>query len=159
MYAKKLKKELAEIKGASRYVNEVKQEVFNAVMNFCGQSAEFAQAVEQSSKTFGQCCEAVVKNCGSCLSDIEAFRRAADFYFPGAKIEFRMVIHMSEWEEPGEAPAVEGANLQTSGESPTDSAERIAEKAREEAEPEKPKEPEPKKAALREIALDLFDLL
>lgn len=153
MYADKLKKELAEIKGASRYVNAVKQEVFSAVMNFCGQSAEFAQAVEQSAKTFGQCCEAVVKNvAGGSLSDIEAFRRAADFYFPGAKIEFRMVIHMSEWEEPGEAHAVEGANLQTSGESPTDSAERIAEEARKETEPEKPK-------AGGEIALDLFDLL
>lgn len=146
MYADKLKKELSEIKGASRYVDAVKQEVYNAVMSFCGQSAEFAQAVEQSSKTFGQCCEAVVKNCGSCLSDIEAFRRAADFYFPGAKIEFRMVIHMSEWEEPGEAPAVEeSADFQTSGD--VEAAEETA------AEEVKTK---PEKT---EIALDLFDLL
>lgn len=146
MYAEKLKKELSEIKGANRYVNAVKQEVYNAVMNFCGQSAEFAQAVEQSSKTFGQCCEAVVKNAGSSLSDIEAFRRAADFYFPGAKIEFRMVIHMSEWEEPGEAPAVEeSADCQTSGDVPGTN-----ETAAEEVKP---------KTEKTEIALDLFDLL
>lgn len=147
MYGDKLQKELAEIKGASRYVNAVKQEVFNAVMSFCGQSAEFAQAVEQSSKTFGQCCEAVVKNVtGGSLSDIEAFRRAADFYFPGAKIEFRMVIHMSEWEEPGEAPAVEeSADFQTSGDVP-----KTDETAAEEV------KPKPEKTG---IVLDLFDLL
>ena len=147
MYAEKLQKELSEIKGANRYVNAVKQEVYNAVMNFCGQSAEFAQAVEQSPKTFGQCCEAVMKNVsGGSLSDIEAFRRAADFYFPGAKIEFRMVIHMSEWEEAGEAPAAEEpADFQTSGDVP--GTDKTA------AEEVKPK---PEKT---EIALDLFDLL
>ena len=38
--------------------------------------------------------KAVAKNCGSALSDLEAFRRAVQFYFPGADIRFRMEINL-----------------------------------------------------------------
>ena len=39
------------------------------------------------------------------ISDLEAFRRAAQAYFPGCAVEFRMEIRMSEHEQRGEAAA------------------------------------------------------
>lgn len=38
--------------------------------------------------------KAVAKDCGSCLSDLEAYRRAVQFYFPGAEIRMQMSIDL-----------------------------------------------------------------
>ena len=66
---------------------------------FCEQESEFAQAVEQSGKTFQQCRDYVIEgmvkkvSTGS-LSDFDAYSRAAKFYFPGATVHFRMEIDL-----------------------------------------------------------------
>lgn len=66
---------------------------------FCEQESEFAQAVEQSGKTFQQCLDYVIKgmvkrgSTGS-LSDFDTYSRAAKFYFPGAVVHFRMEIDL-----------------------------------------------------------------
>ena len=36
----------------------------------------------------------VAKSCGNGISDLEAFRRAARFYFPGAEVRFQMSIDL-----------------------------------------------------------------
>ena len=38
--------------------------------------------------------KAVAKSCGQALSDVEAYRRAAAFYFPGAKVKMQLTIDL-----------------------------------------------------------------
>lgn len=94
---KKLDKELAALKG-DRHVEVMKGPVHDALVQFCQQSEEFAQAVLQG-RTFGTCMQEVAKGAGSALSDLEAYRRAVQFYFPGADIRCEMTIRLSEYDE------------------------------------------------------------
>jgi len=71
----------------------MKNTVCEALDGFCKQDGEFAQAVVQGG-TFEDCMKAVAKNCGSSISDLEAFRRAVQFYFPGADVRFRMSVNL-----------------------------------------------------------------
>lgn len=66
-----------------------------ALTAFCAQEPEFAQAVEQSGRSFQDCLDSVAKGVSRSLSDFDAYSKAAAFYFPGAKIEFRMLIHLA----------------------------------------------------------------
>ena len=95
----RLTQEYNDLKNASRYIEAVKLPVMQALMQFCAQDNEFAQAVaEPGSKSFAGCLEAVVKGCGNVLSDIEAYRRAASYYFDGAEVEMQMVIHVNPYD-------------------------------------------------------------
>ena len=77
-----------------RYANIMKKDVEAALKDFCRQDEEFAQAVVQGG-TFEDCMKKVATNCGNGLSDLEAFRRAVQFYFPGADIQFQMKIDLA----------------------------------------------------------------
>ena len=44
--------------------------------------------------SFTDCMKAVAKNCGHGISDLEAYRRAVRFYFPGAEIRVQMTIDL-----------------------------------------------------------------
>ncbi len=89
----KLKREMKSVNG--REASVIKDAVVTALLNFCGQSSEFAQAIMETDKTFSECMMAVTRNVGNCISDIEAYRRAVAFYFDGADIEFNMTINLS----------------------------------------------------------------
>ncbi len=89
----KLEKELKECKG-DKYVEAVKNEAAQALIGFCEQDEEFAQAVVQNSKTLKDCLTVVMKGCGTSISDIEVYRKAVEFYFPGATVEMKMVIDL-----------------------------------------------------------------
>ena len=65
-----------------------------ALRSFCGQEPEFAQAIEQSGKTFQQCLDKVAAGAHTSLSDFEAYSKAVEFYFPGAKVIFQMRIDL-----------------------------------------------------------------
>lgn len=93
----KITTELKDVSGQKQ--NIVKQPVADALISFCRQQSEFAQAVVQSSGTLKQCMDAVVKDCGNSLSDIEAYRRAVQFYFPGAVVDMQLTVRMSEFDE------------------------------------------------------------
>lgn len=67
--------------------------VRDALLEFCRQNEEFAQAVVQGG-TFQDCMAAVAKGVGGSISDLEAYRRAVCFYFDGAKVKFQMVIEL-----------------------------------------------------------------
>lgn len=86
------------IKNANRYMKVVAEPVAKALHGFCRQSEEFARAVTETDKTFQECLETITRNIGQALSDIETYQRAVEYYFPGAKVEFKMTIRMSEWE-------------------------------------------------------------
>ncbi|MDE6777030.1 MAG: hypothetical protein K2J25_03735 [Oscillospiraceae bacterium] len=69
------------------------------LQQFCEQEQEFAQAVEQSGKTFQQCLDHVIKgivkrgSTGS-LSDLDAYNRAVKFYFPCAEVHQRFELDL-----------------------------------------------------------------
>ena len=95
----RLTQEYNDLKNASRYIEAVELPVMQALMQFCAQDNEFAQAVaEPGSKSFAGCLAAVVKGCGNVLSDVEAYRRAASYYFDGAYVEMQMVIHVNPYD-------------------------------------------------------------
>ncbi|MCR4645018.1 MAG: hypothetical protein K5695_06375 [Oscillospiraceae bacterium] len=65
-----------------------------ALLSFCGQEPEFAQAIEQSGKSFQACLDHVAKGVGTSLSDFQAYSKAVEFYFPGANVIFQMRIDL-----------------------------------------------------------------
>lgn len=77
----------------SRYGEAMKEGVRAALEDFCRQDEEFAQAVAQGG-SFESCMKVVAKGCSTSLSDLEAYRRAVQFYFPGAEIRFQMAIDL-----------------------------------------------------------------
>lgn len=93
----KINKELAAYKG-DRYGQAMKSYIAERLKIFCEQNEEFAQAVVQGGK-FEDCMKAVAgKVKGGSISDLDACRAAAEFYFPGSVVEFHMTIRMSKYE-------------------------------------------------------------
>ena len=102
----KLEKELRELKTRSFRVDAMKKAVHDALAEFCRQDEEFAQAILQGG-SFADCMKAVSAGVGSSISDLDAYRRAVQFYFPGANIRFRMEINLCAGAEDGPEPAPE----------------------------------------------------
>lgn len=89
---KKLNDEQKEIKGQKERV--MAEPVKKALIDFSEQDSEFAQAIMEHSGTFSDCMKAVAKDVGNHISDIEAYRRAVQFYFNGADINFTMTVNL-----------------------------------------------------------------
>ena len=69
------------------------------LLTFCEQESEFAQAVEQSGKTFQQCLDHAIKGMvkignDASLSDCDAYNRAVRFYFPNAVVHHRIELDL-----------------------------------------------------------------
>ena len=73
----------------------MKRAVHDALCEFCNQDYEFAQAVVQGG-SFADCMAAVAKGVGGSISDLEAYRRAVRFFFPGSDVVFQMKIALCE---------------------------------------------------------------
>ena len=69
-------------------------EVVKALCEFCRQNEEFSQAVVQGG-TLADCMKAVAKGVTDALSDLEAYKRAVQFYFDGATVQFVMKIALT----------------------------------------------------------------
>jgi hypothetical protein len=89
----KLNKEAAESK-LSGAANVVLEPVKNALLEFCKQEKEFSQAILENDKKITDCCAEITKGVGNAVSDLEIYKRAVQFYFPGADIEFQMKIDL-----------------------------------------------------------------
>lgn len=87
----KLRKELPAIKGQKE--GAIKHAVMDALLNFAEQDGEFAQAIAQGG-SFANCMHKVCKGIGTSISDLDAYGRAAAFYFPGCKVRFEMHIDL-----------------------------------------------------------------
>ena len=87
----RLKEEYKAVTGYKE--SAMKSAVRDALLEFCRQNEEFAQAVAQGG-SFPDCMAAVAKGVGGSISDLEAYRRAASFYFDGAKVSFSMTIQL-----------------------------------------------------------------
>lgn len=88
---KKLDEEKKGVKGQKETV--MSGAVLSAVKDFCVQDEEFAQAVVQGG-TFGECMNTVAKGVGTSISDLDAYKKAVQFYFPGAEIKMAMTIDL-----------------------------------------------------------------
>lgn len=86
-------------KTSGRYASAIAEPVKKALAQFCTQQEEFSRAVLDGGTT-EDCINAVVKRITgkTSVSDLDVYQAAAEFFFPGAKIEFRMLLHMSEYE-------------------------------------------------------------
>ena len=102
----KLEKERKELKHGSAKVDAMKQAVHDALAEFCRQDEEFAQAVLQGG-SFTDCMTAVAAGVGKSISDLDAYRKAVQYYFPGADIRFQMQINLCASVEDGPDPAPE----------------------------------------------------
>ena len=78
--------------------------VAEALADFCRQDGEFAQAVVDGG-SFAACMKAVAKGVGSSISDLEVYRRAVQFYFPGAEVRFQMRLDLCPGDRQG-APEI-----------------------------------------------------
>lgn len=94
-YAQAAEKLSVERKNAKydRYAKVMESAVYETLKGFCRQDAEFAQAVAQGG-SFEACMQEVAKNCRESLSDLDAYRRAVRFYFPGADVRFQMTVDL-----------------------------------------------------------------
>ena len=114
----KLRKELPGIKGQKE--GAIKHAVMDALLNFAEQDEEFAQAIAQGGD-FANCMHEVCKGIGTSISDLEAYGRAAAFYFPGSKVRFEMHIDLvGEADTSSAAAAADelGMSRRASGSSP-----------------------------------------
>lgn len=93
---KKLDTEFKECKSLSQKGKAVSSAVLDALKTFCRQNTEFSQAVVQSDKPIKECIESTVKGCGGSISDIEVYRKAVQFYFPGSDVRFSMTIDLGD---------------------------------------------------------------
>lgn len=72
----------------------VAEDVIFRLKSFCKQEEEFAQAIVQSDKKVSECIEYTVKNCTNSISDFEVYAKAAEFYFPGAKVCMTLTLDL-----------------------------------------------------------------
>ena len=81
----------------------MKDAVRAALESFCSQDEEFAQAVVQGG-SFADCMNKVASGVGNSISDLDAYTRAVQFFFPGAVIRMQMTIDLiGEAAAPAEA--------------------------------------------------------
>lgn len=99
----RIRSELKNVK-SDRYYDVMKNPVAEALICFCEQQPEFDQAVAEAKGTFSECMAHVCKGIKGSISDIDAYRKAAEFYFPGSVVEMKMVIRMSEYEAEDSMP-------------------------------------------------------
>ncbi len=101
----KLDKEQKAVSGQKEKV--MAGPVLAAIKDFCKQDEEFAQAVVQGG-SFADCMKAVAQGVGSAISDIDAYKKAVQFYFPGAKVQMQLSIDLiGDAAEPTEPPKME----------------------------------------------------
>lgn len=87
----KLKKERPAVSGNKE--RAMADAVLDAIKEFCKQEPEFAQAVVQGG-SFKECMGKVAAGVGNSISDIDAYKKAVQFYFPGAVVNMQLTIDL-----------------------------------------------------------------
>lgn len=126
--SKKLDEEEKAFVGSGR-AKMIFPHVVKTLRGFIEEDDRFAEVFANTVRTVSECCAAVVDKSGDVMSDLEVYRKAVQFYFPNADVEFKMNVRIT-----GAAP----------------SEEEMKKPADIKAEPEKPKpaaKPTPAKSA------------
>ena len=92
-YYQKAKEKLSASKITGQKERVMAALVAETLRNFCDQNEEFAQAVSQGG-SFQECMSHVAKGVGGSISDFDAYKKAVQFYFPGAEIRIQMSIDL-----------------------------------------------------------------
>lgn len=114
-----------------RYASVIAEPVKRALQEFCRQEEEFARAVIDGGSA-EDCINNVAKDISKkqAVSDPEVFHTAAKYYFPGAVIEYKMIIHMSEYElEKAEQTEVKAEQTEAKAEQTEQSSARMRQTA------------------------------
>ena len=88
---KKLSEESKAVSGQKE--KAMSSAVLAVIKDFCTQDAEFAQAVVQGG-SFADCMKKVASGVGNSISDLDAYKKAVQFYFPGAKVSMQLSIDL-----------------------------------------------------------------
>lgn len=135
----KLESENKAFKG-SREARAVRDYILKTLIYFADQEPRFAEVVCNTKRTFAECCAAVVDNAGNMISDLEAYRRAVQFYFPNAEVEFVMNVKLT-----GAAPTAEEMQKPASIKPQEAAAPKPAAPVKPKKEPAVKPDPKPKK--------------
>ncbi len=147
-----------------RYGNVIKSYVHNALAGFCRQNEAFAQAVLNGGtlpECIKHCVQGLHENTG--ISDVDIYRRAVQFYFPGAQVDFHISIitegaETRIHEEPERKASKPEKPITEQPESITEQQDSITAERKAELKPKK--QPKPKKTEKPKdnniIQLDLF---
>lgn len=87
----KLQEEKGKISGSKE--KAMAGAVLAALKDFCIQNAEFARAVVIGG-SFDACMKKVAEGVGNSISDLDAYKKAVKFYFPGAEVKMQLTIHL-----------------------------------------------------------------
>lgn len=90
---KKLTQQAKDVNGQKE--GAMKGAVKTALLDFSKQDEEFARAIVEGGN-FADCMKAVAKGVASSISDLEAYKKAVSFYFPGAGIKMTMKIDLCD---------------------------------------------------------------
>ena len=115
----KLQKEKKAVSGQKE--KAMADAVLDAIREFCRQEPEFVQAVVQGG-TFADCMRKVAAGVGSSISDLEAYKKAVQFYFHGAAVKMQLTIDLVGIDGQADEP------VSASDELPAIEAEPVAEK-------------------------------
>jgi len=92
----KIESELKELdKSTDKKVKAVGKYVADKLIQFA-KNETFGRAIQESESKLIDCCIHVVKGVTNHISDIEVYRKAAQFYFPKSDVEFSMNIVVSD---------------------------------------------------------------
>lgn len=89
----KIDKELKDFKGGSKE-RAISEFVANKIIMF-SQNELFGKVIQVSKLTLSDCCKVIIDGVGHHISDMEVYKRAANFYFPGAKVDIVMTIDVN----------------------------------------------------------------
>lgn len=94
--ADKLRREMSS-KDANKPATMIQEKVAEALDEFCRQETKLAEAIINSTKTFAQCCEEILKDTKTerYISDLKAYSRAVEFYLDGAQVSYTMSIKLN----------------------------------------------------------------
>lgn len=135
----KLEKEDKDFKG-SWEAKAVREYILKTLIRFADQEPRFAEVICNTTRTLSECCAAVVHNAGRALSDLDAYRRAVQFYFPNAEVEFVMNVKLT-----GAAPTAEEMQKPASIKPQEAAAPKPAAPVKPKKEPAVKPDPKPKK--------------
>lgn len=103
----KIETEDKEFNG-DRYGNAVHKYIAKTIVNFCKSDERFAEVVYNTKRTLSDCILEIMKGCGNHISDFDVYQKAAQFYFPNAKLSCIMTIDTN-----GEMPNADYLNKET----------------------------------------------
>ena len=90
--AQKLDNERSAVKGQKELA--MAGPVAAAIKDFCIQNEVFAKAVVEGG-SFANCMKAVAEGTGNYISDIDAYKKAVQFFFPSAKVQMQLTIDLT----------------------------------------------------------------